>query len=68
MTWQPIETAPIDADLLLLYEPGYGVRSGFWYEDDSGREFWVCVETRTITDGKASPTHWMPLPEPPNGR
>lgn len=60
--WQPIETAPKDADVLLLYLDGSGVQPGYW-EDDR----WIACETHWLTGGgwHAEPTHWMPLPDPP---
>ena len=56
--WQPIETAPKDGSLFL------GVM-------DDGWQFvalWDRGNKRFITDDArnfAYPTHWMPLPEPP---
>lgn len=65
MSWQPIETAPID-EWILAYEPEQiggegsiiyvvhktqlGSRVGFF----DGEGYWQLF-----------PTHWMPLPEPP---
>ena len=53
--WQPIETAPKDGKLILLWVPGkeYGLMKweGIW--DDR-------------LHGCRGPTHWMPLPEPPD--
>ena len=54
--WQPIETAPRDGKIILIYGEDFGVTEGrcdqgywlvFWYHTD------------------VNPTHWMPLPEPP---
>lgn len=68
--WQPIETAPKDIDVLLLCKKRGCVR-GRWNADmyakkprpywTNDREYvWGIVETR-----KDQPTHWMPLPTPP---
>ena len=59
MKWQPIDTAPKDKTLFLVWCPEYrGLSSMFslcaWH-DDAG----FCV------DELRTPTHWMPLPEPP---
>ena len=58
-TWQPIETAPKDGTYVLLYEPR---------DDDHAIEvgFYEC-ETWYGMDHIYSiyPTHWMPLPKPP---
>lgn len=69
--WQPIETAPRDGTAVLLYEPDCWMhpvwvaqweRGGTYY-----REGWRCF---VAADGEEvlhpeKPTHWMPLPEPP---
>lgn len=77
--WHPIETAPKDgASVLLLFEDGemsvayydayyeqgnsgYDGRSDYagisaWIEPCSGEQIYLHYGT---------PTHWMPLPEPP---
>lgn len=63
--WQPIATAPKDADVLLLYQDGHGVQPGYWYDLDKSDQVWVAVETQGLTGGRMQPTHWRPLPEPP---
>ena len=60
MGWQDIESAPKDADVLMLYRDGEGVQPGY-YEDGS----WFAVETQALTGGRMKPTHWMPFPSPP---
>jgi hypothetical protein len=65
MTWQPIETAPKDT-AILIYSSGYNVA-----HYNTAYERWC-----TYTDGRGTagerllnswdfPTHWMPLPAPP---
>lgn len=60
--WKPIETAPKDGRPVLVYDPGLGYpyvcrfRHGIWVEA-SGEEFNVSF-----------PTHWMPLPDPPEDK
>lgn len=63
MNWQPIETMPRDAPCLVYgldcdgrggYWKSYGLRSFDPYENR-----WTCLKV-------AYPSHWMPLPEPPD--
>lgn len=67
--WQPIETAPKDGNIMVAYATGFGgafgilpvVSVAFWYDigDTPG---WNDLLYNT----SSTPTHWMPLPEPPN--
>lgn len=52
-TWQPIETAPRTGFHILLGAPGKATEEGYW---DHDAEDWECYFT---------PTHWQPLPGPP---
>jgi hypothetical protein len=74
MTWQPIESAPKDGTEVLLFEflPHHEpmVRVGYWEENGTdlhsgadGISGWSLVGEGYI--GEIEPTHWMPLPEPP---
>ncbi len=89
MSWEPIETAPQDGTLLLLWlkEEPYG-RCGYELPEEAKNwtlGFWVhrgwkSIETEDaggmggeLTGWMADyvcldckPTHWMPLPTPPN--
>ena len=62
--WMPIETAPKDADSVMIFIPGkgrYAVKQGFW-----DRDHWRWFGCRSITEGRRNqPTHWMPLPPAP---
>jgi hypothetical protein len=67
--WKPIETAPKD-EVVMLYKPdeprsgGYVV-SGYWGEWpalSTTTECWIACSGGPLR----APTHWMPLPEPPD--
>ena len=62
MEWQPISTAPKDGTVVIGYD-----RSNIHADARNYVEFvlwrgdrWIDPETWTI-----KPTHWMPLPAPP---
>lgn len=65
--WQPIETAPRNGDIILIYTKDGTISTAFWSDsvwlDKAG---FISEENRsdTITLGA---THWMPLPKPPKG-
>jgi hypothetical protein len=75
MTWQPIETAPKDGTPILVWNGssfGFYTRAGdmgvaIWREQAlPGKDRWRwcaqdCCDGVTTYD----PTHWMPLPGPP---
>jgi hypothetical protein len=66
--WQPIETAPKDRSVLLVVA-GMGLpiycgreRYGTLGEPQQGEFAWRCDSSGRFT----TPTHWMPLPAPPD--
>jgi hypothetical protein len=59
--WQPIETAPKD-DFILASTVGAKLPMVALYDEDDG---WIALNGAFKRDWK--PTHWMPLPAPPNG-
>lgn len=62
--WRPIETAPKDGTNILLAHPS-AVFDGYWDELSRG---WVDDVTDLYEDKITyEPTHWMPLPPPPEG-
>lgn len=69
MEWQPIDTAPKDGTRILVYDAFYAGRIAVC-QFDSYFE-WVERGADYATEvwglGEMSPTHWMPLPEPPKG-
>ena len=61
--WQSIETAPRDGSVLWLYqrEGSPHMYEGWWHKDLlDGTEYW-----QDDADSEPNPTHWMPLPDPP---
>ena len=64
MKWQPIETAPKDATNVLLCDDDI-IFIGFW---SKGETVWTDGSTDMFDQSCAfHPTHWMPLPTPPEG-
>lgn len=77
MNWQPIETAPKDGTVVLLFGTWAGeiagvddaktVDIGYWRggsSDYDGDDWWR-LSTGDAYSCWMKPTHWMPLPEPP---
>lgn len=63
MRWQPIETAPKDGTRVLLVNPLCWVGAGSFRDGYQGPAFYF--EGSTL---KSHPTHWMPLPPPPEAK
>lgn len=74
--WKPIETAPKDGRPLLLFDPVYKVHVGSHAAESFARDVfdiddvrhyipasWSCWSNRS--NDKFNPTHWMPIPAPP---
>lgn len=68
MGWQPIETAPLNYEVVLLYQPsgpGMAEAVGQGHRRDlreHAHDKWVFQATGWICE----PTHWMPMPLPPS--
>jgi len=60
--WQPIETAPKDGTDVLIAEYG-DVAIAHW--DRFGRGRWLGPRDNYGQCEIMQPTHWLPLPEPP---
>ena len=58
--WQPIETAPVDTCVLIGWHKDLGGKAYVMAMFDSARKAWCNPWTDFL-----GPTHWMPLPEPP---
>lgn len=62
-TWQPIDTAPKDGRKLLMWNPKL--------EEDALVLFWMgghWREPANLMWFRTDPTHWMPIPAPPERR
>ena len=70
MNWQPIETAPKDGTLVILYDPSEEAVCVGVFDFN----LWHCADEHQPENGEFGlegfisglPTHWMPLPSPPD--
>lgn len=63
--WQPIETAPRDGNEFLVWM--FGNSMAVVYFIDTNEEFpWATMDGPGYN--KNAPTHWMPLPAPPEAQ
>jgi hypothetical protein len=69
MTWQPIKTAPKDGQSILAFFPQIGVWCVSWSVDVFDDGIWSVSDNKTddrpLRGWSEDPTHWMPLPPPP---
>lgn len=65
MNWQPISTAPKDGTVVDLWCEYYRMPDCLFIHGEWRQMFGESPEEFDIVIGK--PTHWMPLPEPPEG-
>jgi len=66
MNWQPIETAPIDHEDILLWTPS-GMLVGYCYVRDKWHASGVKASHEDCdVELYEAPTHWMPLPSDPS--
>lgn len=63
--WQPIETDPRDGEVILIFTPRtFPQVTAAEYHDGLALEHWQAVGHRWHYPDE--PTHWMPLPQPPD--
>jgi hypothetical protein len=67
--WRPISTAPKDGTIIVLAQR-YDVVAGRWDSAENERYPWRFLDNTIdglngYEEGARGPTHWMPLPEPP---
>jgi hypothetical protein len=66
--WQPIQTAPKDGVPIILGFAGSGANEGYWHDGSKnhwGYAGWYFSDDNILTSKPNLPTHWQPLPEPP---
>ena len=65
--WQPIETAPKDGTVILAWRDGWVKPTLLLWlaHRDLEAPGWCPYERQPIRPRGSQPTHWMPLPEPP---
>lgn len=67
-TWQPIETAPKDGTVVLVFAPDASEPRVFTAQfndyGEGGADWFDACDCASLPI-LATPTHWMPLPEPP---
>ena len=67
--WQPIETAPKDGTVILLFVAPWVVAGYFDLDEDVYPWVWMDLDASGSLNGSRDdgtrPAHWMPLPEPP---
>lgn len=66
MNWQPIETAPVGDVILLCNAKHKYVCTGYgeWMAlPQINLPRWISCDPNGV--GRFKPTHWMPLPQPP---
>jgi hypothetical protein len=62
MTWQPIETAPTNKQIIVLTCKGVAVPTAY-----KGKLWFVCFSMNDLDHPSEwiQATHWMPLPQAP---
>lgn len=65
--WQPVETAPKDTWVIAFIPWVKEVRQARYNTNKRGRVGWsVCYAAKQPTCVNGEPSHWMPLPKPPD--
>jgi hypothetical protein len=61
--WRDISTAPDDGEMILAFWAASGLMSIVYCSDEIEQHgFRFCLEDGAYV---STPTHWMPLPDPP---
>ena len=59
--WQDIATAPKDGTFILAFGNGVAIHNCHYIAEWSEGDGWIC----SYSDVDVTPSHWMPLPTPP---
>ena len=59
--WQPIESAPKDGSMMLISVGDRGGVGESWFSRSDDKWYWASGDA-----AQSTPTHWMPLPSPPD--
>lgn len=65
VAWLPIETAPKDGTLVLLWQKGHPQFVGEYVIDRWWTEAEWANDCERLRPPECDPTHWQPLPPPP---
>ncbi len=60
MAWQTIDTAPTDGTVVDIWAEGERVIDAWFQKGD-----WLTSDGEWVSQHE--PTHWMPVPQPPEG-
>lgn len=64
-TWQPIDSAPKNTEILVYTKPWGTIIASF--SEEFGEWLSRMQMPVSIRDDQELPTHWRPLPDPPGG-
>jgi len=59
--WQDIATAPKDGTFILAFGNGVAIHNCHYIAEWSEGDGWIC----SYSDVDVTPSHWLPLPTPP---
>lgn len=66
--WQPMATAPKDGTEILTYENGYIIKNNFIHIKGTKKHPEMKTWNVHSIHPHTQPTHWMPLPQPPESK
>lgn len=63
--WRSIETAPKNTDILLFDGDKPYAKTGIYHVDGELTGWYLLDMGDELVDAAKQPTHWMPVPQPP---